>query len=306
MQVKVITKEPINRIACMDLNGHSVEQSTDLDLNGNWYKLIIPTHRSNITDITIAGESIKHILNSGAQVEEYYHIWLHGNLDQLMERVFSCIAQDDLLRWTKLNRKYLLTESWNHTAPNFVPNHVKNFFARGEGPYWWAYSNHDQLPYRVLPSVEYNPELLLASINEDLTYVDTKFYGGAHCKSLKPKPTLPLTPVDQLKNNVLKKFLKSVGFNSVLQIQYVEMSPQSYIDIHQDDFTYESGLPHIKGASQLYCVLRGQPDKFKMRFARAGMIDVTKPIFINNNAFVHSLYYNGDDTRATLLVYGSS
>ena len=303
MQVKVITKEPINRIVCVDLNGYSAEQPTEFDIDGNWYKLIIPSHRNNITDINIADESIKHILNSGAQVGGHYHIWIHGNLDVLMERVFSCIDQDDLLRWTKLNRKYLLTESWNHTAPDFVPDHIKNFFARGEGPYWWNYNDPETVPYRVC-DIKFDNEKLLKSLAEDLTFQDKKFYGSAQCKSLQAQPNLPLTPIEKIKNLYLQEFLSIAGYKSVLQIQCVEMMPHSCIDIHRDDFARSSGLPYIKGASQLYCVLQGDPKKFYLRFARAGNIDVSRPIFINNNAFVHYLYYSGNEKRTTLLVYG--
>ena len=45
--------------------------------------------------------------------------------------------------------------------------------------------------------------------------------------------------------------------------------------------------------------------KFNLRFSQAGDVDVTSPIFINNNAFVHSLYYDSDDVRSTLLIYGN-
>ena len=303
MQVKITTKTSIGKIICEDLNSHTAEFFTEFTLDSHWYKLNIPTHRTNIVDITIAGQSIKHILNSGAQVDEHYHIWLHGNLDQLMERVFGCIEQDDLLRWTKLNKKYLFTESWNHTAPDFVPNHVKNFFARGEGPYWWNYKDSDTVPYRIC-DIKFDTEKLSNSLTEDLTFQDKKFYGSAQCKSLQAQPNLPLTPIEKIKNLYLREFLSMVGYKSVLQIQCVEMAPHSYIDIHRDDFANSSGLPFIKGASQLYCVLQGDPSKFNLRFSRAGNIDVSRPIFINNNAFVHSLYYSGNEKRTTLLVYG--
>ena len=303
MQVKITTKTSIGKIICEGLNSHTAEFSTEFTLDSDWYKLHIPTHRTNIVDITIAGQSIKHILNSGTQVGDHYHIWLHGDLDVLMERVFGCINQDDLLRWTKLNRKYLLTESWNHIAPDFVPTHIKNFFARGEGPYWWHYDNKEHIPY-CSTDIIFDSQQLLGSLAEDLVYKDEKFYGSAHCRSLQAQPKLPLTEVSKIKNNHLRTFLSSVGYSSVLQIQCVEMEPMSYIDIHRDDFAGLSGLPFIKGASQLYCVLQGDPSKFNLRFARAGNIDVSRPIFINNNAFVHSLYYSGNEKRTTLLVYG--
>lgn len=303
MLVKIHSKNPIDVIELQNLDSITLKKSTQFDIDSNWYKLNIPTHRTNIVDITIAGQSIKHILNSGAQVDEHYYIWLHGDLDVLMERVFGCINQDDLLRWTKLNRKYLLTESWNHTAPDYVPTHIKNFFARGEGPYWWNYKDSDTVPYRVC-DIEFDTEKLSNSLAEDLTFQDKKFYGSAECKSLQAQPNLPLTPIEKIKNLYLREFLSMVGYKSLLQIQCVEMTPHSYIDIHRDDFANSSGLPYIKGASQLYCVLQGDPNKFNLRFARAGNIDVSRPILINNNAFVHSLYYSGNEKRTTLLVYG--
>jgi len=73
-----------------------------------------------------------------------------------------------------------------------------------------------------------------------------------------------------------------------------------------DDFSNASGLMYVKGASQLYCVLKGDSSMFKMKFAKAGMIDVTKPKYINNNTFAHSLYYAGEDTRGALLIYGNT
>lgn len=303
MQIKVITKISIGKIICVDLNSNTTEQSVDFNLDSKWQKLIIPTHRTNIIDIIIAGKSIKHILNSGSQVGEQYHIWIHGDLDVLMERVFGCIEQDDLLKWTKLNRKYLLTESWNHKAPNFVPTHIKNFFARGEGPYWWNLNNLEMLPYRKC-NINFDAQKILNSLSEDLTFHDEKFYGSALCRSLQAHPNLPLTPIEKIKNNYLQEFLSAIGYKSLLQIQCVEMSPHSYIDIHRDDFAGSSGLSYIKGASQLYCVLQGDPNKFNLRFSRVGNIDVSNPIFINNNAFVHSLYYTGNEKRTTLLVYG--
>lgn len=303
MQIKVITKNPIGKIVCVDLDSNSTEQPTEFNLENSWHKLLIPTPRINIVDIIMGDQSIKHILNAGAQIGEQYHIWIHGDLSVLMERVFNCINQDDLLRWTKLNRKYLLTESWNHTAPDFVPAHIKNFFARGQGPYWWHYDNTDMLPYRST-NIQLDTEKLHNALTDDLTYSDNKFYGSADCVSLKAHPQLPLVPITQLKNQYLKDFLKSAGYKSVLQIQRVKMQPNSYIDLHKDDFASSSGLPYIKGASQLYCVLQGDPNKFILKFDRAGIIDVRHPVYINNNAFVHSLYYNGTEPRTTLLIYG--
>ena len=87
-------------------------------------------------------------------------------------------------------------------------------------------------------------------------------------------------------------------------MQYVELQPNSVLPIHKDDFTYEDGKSIIDGPTQLYCVLSGDPKGIKFKFKNAGLIDVSRPIFINNRRFVHSLVYTGDIPRGVLLVYG--
>jgi hypothetical protein len=304
--IEIITKDPIEDISYIDLDRTFTKVGEKFEIEHKWIKLKIKTDRRNIQDIKINNESILHILNSGQQIDDFYEIWLHGDLSVLMERVFMCIAQDDLLRWTKLNRKYLKTESYNDIAPYWAKRSVRNFFARGAGPYWWSYEKKKSIPFKTLDSVEFDKNKLLESLDEDLTFNDIKFYGNAKCKSLKPKPTLPLVDVDTLKNKTLADFMRQVGFKKVLQIQYVEMDPRSFLNVHKDDFTYEDGLPYMEGASQLYCVLKGDTDKIKFKFARAGLIDISKPVLINNCEFVHSLVYDGASARGVLLAYGDS
>lgn len=309
MNVVIYTHPSINTdeivVKIEDLNRQFKTQGHTFDIPCKWQKLTINLSRKNISKITIEGVDIGMILNSGSQYKTNFTIWLHGDIGVLKQRIVECIDQDDLLRWMPLNSKYLLTESYNESAPAFVPDHIQRFFERGEGPYWWNYNKNEKLPYRST-EVEFDKQKLLESLDEDLTYVDKKFSNNAICKSLQASPQLPLTPVTQLKNDYLKKFLTELDFKSMLQIQYVEMEPKSFIDIHMDDFANDSGLMYIRGASQLYCVLKGDSSKFKLKFARAGMIDVTKPTYINNNAFAHSLYYDGEEPRGALLIYGNT
>ena len=98
--------------------------------------------------------------------------------------------------------------------------------------------------------------------------------------------------------------MQQFGFTEILQMQYVELQPNSVIPVHKDDFTYEDSRPIINGPTQLYCILSGSSKDIKFKFKNVGLIDTSKPIFINNHKFIHSLVYTGDKPRGVLLAYG--
>ena len=58
----------------------------------------------------------------------------------------------------------------------------------------------------------------------------------------------------------------SFGYTEILQMQYVELQPNSVLPIHMDDFTYEDGKSIIDGPTQLYCVLSGDYKDIKFKF----------------------------------------
>ncbi len=305
MQVHIITKESIEFVTVINLDKKERLAWTNfspLEVDDNWYKLIIPCDRQNITDITIGGESIKHRINAGINTVRGYEIWVNGDVAEYFSRISKCIAQDDLLGFKNLRNKYLLTESWNEpVVGQFIPTHVKLFFARGEGPHWYHKSDWHNLPY-----IEYDGPPLDKNIglDEDLCFTDTKFYGQGKCKSLKQKPVLPTINLDAIKNKELQKTMQQFGFTDILQMQYVELEPNSVIPVHRDDFTYQDSRNIIDGPTQLYFLLSGDSKNIKFKFKNVGLIDVGKPIFINNHRFVHSLVYTGDRPRGVLLAYG--
>ena len=304
MRVDVKTKNPIDKVTITNLNKELLPKFSTMFISENWYKLLIPCERDNIIDITVSGESIKHCLNSGCNTKEGYEIWLHGNLAEYFSRISECIAQDDLLRFKDLESKYLITESWNEKVEgDFVPNHVKQFFAKGEGPYWYHKADFFNLPY-----IEYNGPAVDTDLflDADLKFIDNKFYGEGKCKSLQRLPVMPLKDIKDIKNSKLKDTMKQFGFGKILQMQYVELQPNSVIPVHKDDFTYEDGKHIISGPTQLYCVLSGSTEDIKFKFKNVGLLDVSKPIFINNHKFVHSLVYTGNKPRGVLLAYGIS
>ena len=152
MQVDIKTKSSIDKVTITNLDKELLPKLGTIFIGENWHRLLIPCSRDNIVDITISGESIKHCLNSGCNTEQGYEIWLHGNIAQYFARISECIAQDDLLRFKNLDNKYLQTVSWNEKVEgDFIPTHVKQFFATGEGPYWYHKADFFNLPY-----VEYN------------------------------------------------------------------------------------------------------------------------------------------------------
>jgi hypothetical protein len=304
MRVDVKTKNSIDKVTITNLDKELLPKLGTIFIGDNWHKLLIPCNRHNIIDITISGESIKHCLNSGKESEQGYEIWLHGNLAQYFARISECIAQDDLLRFKNLNSKYLLTESWNEKVEgDFLPNHVKQFFACGEGPHWYHKSDFSNLPY-----IEYNGPDIDTNIDlqQDLQFIDTKFHGQGQCRSLQRQPVLPMIDVENIKDSKLKETMKQFGFSDVLQMQYVELQPNSVIPLHRDDFYYEDGRYIINGPTQLYFVLAGDKEDIKFKFKNVGLLDVSKPIFINNHKFVHSLVYTGSEPRGVLLAYGIS
>ena len=113
-------------------------------------------------------------------------------------------------------------------------------------------------------------------------------------------------PVESIKDAKLREAMKQFGFSEVLQMQYVELQPNSVIPVHKDDFYYEDGRDIIDGPTQLYFVLSGNKSEVKFKFENVGLIDVDGPIFINNHRFIHSLVYTGKEPRGVLLAYGIS
>jgi hypothetical protein len=50
--------------------------------------------------------------------------------------------------------------------------------------------------------------------------------------------------------------------------------------------------------------MSGDAKDVKFKFKNVGLIDVSRPIFINNHRFVHSLVYTGSKPRGVFLAYG--
>ncbi len=300
LEIKIrIPNFPTIKIVDMDKQYH---QYGSFDIKNEWYKIIIPSTRYAVTDILVDGESIRHYINCGTMTEAGYEIWIHGDLSQYFARVSECIAQDDLLSFRSLEHKYLICESWNEQInADFVPNSVKQFFAKGEGPHWYHKDAWHELPYET-----YNGKAVSSEINldEDLLYEDKKFYGKGTCKSLQSSPMLPTIKVDDIKSESLRNAMQAFGFTEILQMQVVKLEPNSALPVHRDDWTYQSARHLMEGPSQLYFILSGNKQDIKFKFKDVGLIDVDKPIFVNNQGFVHSLVYTGNTSRSVLLVYG--
>ena len=306
MQVHIHTKTDV-QIECHDLNGETVIHGLIFDLAPGWHRITIPLSRKDLIKIEIGGADLKYFINSGQKTEKGFEIWLNGNIEEVFDRVSECIAQDDLLRFKDISKKYMHTVSWNEKVEgDFVPEHIKKFFAKGDGPFWFMESDYAKLPYieydgDPLPEIDADKDL-----DEDLQFIDEKFTGQGKCKSWKKNPGLPTMKVEEIKNKNLRMAMQQVGFVEVLQMTYVELDPKSVIPIHRDDCTYFTGKYIIDGPSQLWLRISGEHKKVKFKFKNAGMIDVSKPVFINNKDFVHSLVHSGDQPRGVLLVTGIS
>ena len=306
MQVHIHAKADV-QIECQDLDHNTVTHDLVFDLTPGWHKITIPLPRKDIIKIEVDGEDIRYYINSGHNTEKGYVLWLNSDLDQFYTRTSECIAQDDLLRFKNMPKKYMHTVSWNEKVEgDFIPEHIKRFFAKGDGPFWYLKSDYHRLPY-----IEYNggpvPEIDPATdLDEDLDFIDEKFQGAGQCKSLKKNPVLPTIKTEQLKNKNLRNLFQQLGFTDMLQITYVELGPKSIIPIHRDDSTYFNANHILQGPSQGWLRISGDHEKVKFKFKNAGLIDVSKPMFINNREFVHSLVHSGDKPRGVLLFTGIS
>ena len=301
MNLEIDTKFATTDIQITNLDRRSAKYGS-FAIDRQWYKITIPSRRDNIIDIKIDGESIRQCLNAGVETDNGYELWIHGDLSELFSRISDRIAQDDVLRFIDLRKKYLITESWNeYVEGDYIPNSVKNFFANGQGPNWFHKDDFQSLPYVPYTGIDVDTDI---NIDQDLTYIDTKFNGQGQCKSLQAQPVLPTTKLGKIKDTKLRHAMSQFGFKEILQMQYVELQPNSVLPVHKDDFTYESGRDIIKGPTQLYWVLSGDADKIMFKFKNVGLIDTSQPIFINNNDFVHSLVYTGDVPRGVFLAYG--
>ena len=309
MQVHIHTNLDTDKdvqIQCQDLNGETKIHGLIFDLAPTWHKITLPFSRKNLVAINIHGEDLRYYINIGQNTDKGYVIWLNGDLEQFYTRTSECLAQDDILRFTDIGSRYFHTVSWNEKVEDFVPEHIKRFFANGDGPYWYIKSEYNKLPY-----IEYNgppvptidPDTDLA---EDLDYIDMKFQGQGKCRSLKKTPRLPTMKTELLKNKNLRSLFQQLGFSEMLQITYVELDPKSIIPIHRDDSTYFDANHILQGPSQGWLCISGDHKKVKFKFKNVGLIDVSKPMFINNRAFIHSLVYSGDQPRGVLLFTGIS
>ena len=134
MNLEIDTKFATTDIQITNLDRRSAKYGS-FAIDRQWYKITIPSRRDNIIDIKIDGESIRQCLNAGVETDNGYELWIHGDLSELFSRISDRIAQDDVLRFIDLRKKYLITESWNeYVEGDYIPNSVKNFFANGQGP----------------------------------------------------------------------------------------------------------------------------------------------------------------------------
>ena len=69
--------------------------------------------------------------------------------------------------------------------------------------------------------------------------------------------------------------MQQFGFTKILQMQYVQLQPNSVIPVHRDDFTYEDGRHIVNGPTQLYFILSGSSKDIKFKFKNK-MIDIRK------------------------------
>lgn len=96
---------------------------------------------------------------------------------------------------------------------------------------------------------------------------------------------------------VLTRFLESLDFTGIVQGYIAELPPNSWIYPHSDSGSDCWGEPDR--VSRLYIPLT-LDDRVFFKFANFGLVDLTRPSWINNRRYTHAVVNDSDTTRYIL------
>ena len=321
MKLSIKSNKKLQKFYLEDLQKqkHNVALDAEIALPDGWYELNVcyVDTKINISDILINDISIKHILYTGYYIDSQgkihqpatavwdrngcFKIWLHTNIGVLFQRTYDSIRNGDYGK--NLFEKYVLTVDRPIEISHRFDSDIQSFFATGDGPNWWP-KNNDKTPWLPVELQDINRDKLLDELHKVLPFEVTKKDGRTR-KGLKETymPTLPFVEIDSLNSDLVKKFLKQIGYKRIIDIGVQTLQPGKSIQIHRDDHYDSDAYPYIRGCKKFYWSIKNSENVF-FKLGKSGLLPLEKPLLTNTIEHSHSVVHQGNKPRIAILIYG--
>jgi len=321
MKLSIKSNKKLQKFYLEDLQKqkHNVALDSEIALPDGWYELNVcyVDTKINISDILINDISIKHILYTGYYIDGQgkihqpatavwdrngcFKIWLHTNIGVLFQRTYDSIRNGDYGK--NLFEKYVLTVDRPIEISHRFDSDIQSFFATGDGPNWWP-KNNDKTPWLPVELQDINRDKLLEELDKVLPFEVTKKDGRTR-KGLKETymPALPFVEIDSLNSDLVKKFLKQIGYKRIIDMGVQTLQPGKSIRIHRDDHYDSDAYPYIRGCKKFYWTIKNSENVF-FKLGKSGLLPLEKPLLTNTIEHTHSVVHQGHKPRITILIYG--
>ena len=323
MKLSVKSQIQISKVFLKSLCGHctSVELDKDIQIKDGWYEINFPYtgERTEITDIAINDESVRHLLYTGYYVDGNgtYHqpasamwdtsgvfkIWIHTKLGVMFDRFMEEIPNGKF--GSKLFDEFMLTVDRPIELKKQWPESIMTFFGHGDGPHWWSKKNRSLLPYEVIDDPQVDKNAVIKETQNICRYTKKIFNGKVTINSVREscRPELPFYELDSQACPNLKKLIDTIGFTNILTIDTQILEPNSFLRMHKDDIYEKDVLPYIRNCKKFYWTL-SDPSECYFKISRSGLLPLDKPALINTVKYVHSVVSQRSDFRIILSIYG--
>jgi hypothetical protein len=326
MKIEVKSSNPITKYYLKNLNDEKINFKfrDEVPLTTGWYELNIeyPGERTDINEIIVNDESIKHLIYSGWYIDGVgrkhqpgttlwdnggcFKIWLHTDVGVFRERLVRSIRSGDL--GTDLSLKYQFTcDKPLNIDPSF-PHNLQSFFRAGDGPNWW-HKKSTSLPYQYAPDIDLDKNKIIEEcttlcVHKRADLDDLSKGWSLMYSDQKLIFELPFVDIDTQKFPNIKRLMDSIGMEKALNIVFYSLDPGGYIDEHIDDNAYNrKGYRYLKGCKTFYWSLTDLADVF-FKFGRCGLIPLDRPLLINPVSHVHSVVNQSQNKRLVISIVG--
>ena len=316
IQITSFWMEPVNGAPFL------VENNIEFECEFDWHLLRLPYEgtKIEITDILINDESIEELLytsyfqrdtgeihqpSCAVWAEGNFKLWVHTNPGLYKAFVREQVTYGDYGK--NLFEDYMLTVDEPVTFKHRYPASIEYHYNRSYGPHWWHKIDAFR-PWCALDNdyfADIDREQLAAEIKElsKFFYYPVKTNTDWYIWALKRQSDVPLVPVSEIQQPMVRKLLERIGYTSVLDICLQAQEPRSFIDIHVDSHRKREGLPYLKACKKFYWALNHNEDMY-FKYRKAGLLPMDQPLLINSDGHIHSVVNDSDDLKMVVVIYG--